>query len=256
MARMEAQLRQLQDDLKAQSKRTNEQIKSVNTNMTFMNGKRNHSESVMNARLAEQIGEMKKMKTELIDLRERQEATDYLDLARLAERGEESANLSNRHILLIDGLDYQTNVDVNKQLVRDFFKNHLDEEELGDIEKVFVKQRALKVYFGKNETAEKILKLSLPQVRDVVSVQTTIRRRILNVFAKRLNSEDNDLCFEVPKTGSQPTLILQNKKEEYTRQLLYVDALISYSPSIVKADLADVYKIIELNNLDSKSFLI
>jgi hypothetical protein len=230
----------------------------------------------VNKRLDEEVAEIKvdvkRIRLDVNNLTLRANHKDRVDEATTAQTSDCFTNIEKMktNILLFDC--FVDNEDrsfvANKKRVLDYLHTNFPKLQEGEIliEKISYlnkrKNNILKVKFANEELKEKILTSAFEQnlegivIFEFVTIETRIRRKILNVLAaKFIQISRNALRIEVPRAGPIPVLIVENPLENIREELPFVDALVKYAHLLdpVK-DLAEISEEIAALDQGQKMF--
>jgi hypothetical protein len=224
----------------------------------------NHKVGTLKRGLDEEAVERKKdvkrLETHISGLEERQDFTENIGIGKIAEQRDFSKNEESKRVLVFEGLLVETegkSQEENRKRVSDYlmvnFPNIKKDISFEKVSFVFNSKKninTMKVHFALKEDKDEILAYLVENnlegvvISECVTFDTRIRRRILNVLARKMSN--NSMVVSVPPTGSQPMIVVEKKLKETIEEIHFVDAICLYRQFLEpNAELEDVYKRIE-----------
>jgi hypothetical protein len=209
-----------------------------------LNGKYETIKRGLEEEATERKEDVKKIREELEVVEAKLVSAADKDFARRQESEDFTKNQSRIKILLFSGLKRSTDGETKMNIVSEFIKINLGIETTDSVKITRVsffaanKKHTLKVEFNTDTTARFILKAAfdkkINQIKEWLTVDTKIRRMILNVYADHLTSEVEQVT--VPEIGSRPHLLITNKKENWSLTLPFVDAMSKFEDRKIGLD--------------------
>jgi hypothetical protein len=198
--------------------------------------------------------DVKRLRSEVVDLRKRQDFKDTLDIARIAENSDAITNNKRKAMLLFSGLingDNDRSMQTNNKRVQNCLQVNFSHIEFSIVKVSFLhkkkKEDILKVEFANEEQKNEILSYTLENniqgIFDFVTFDTIIRRKILNILASKLREiADVSIKLEVPTTGALSVLIVLNEEADIRDEISFVDAVAKFSGFLApNKELQEIY---------------
>jgi hypothetical protein len=237
------------------TKRVDEGEQKVQQELNAVKSKVDCLEEEVDVKLTENVNQLKKkvdcledgkerilkeheiLRTDVDRVSDKLNLLDKKDKAEAEEESDFSKNVSRKNTLLVDGLFVnRRNKKKNQKIAVDFLQSNFPTVDITGLSKVsFLSKNennnTLKVDFDiGSKTVREILaeadRKKIQNVREFVTVETIVRRMLLDVVAKQINSKS--IIAEVPQRGTRPWLLVENKEEHYTEKLNFVNAICKF----------------------------